>query len=62
VEHLGEEVQVGHEGGLQDDWDVRGVEELDWVGLSVASHLSGADLELNSEALEVDNNQDNDEG
>lgn len=51
VEHLREEVQVGNEGGLEDNWDVRGVEELDWVWLSVTSHLSGADLKLNSEAL-----------
>ena len=53
---LGEEVDVGDEGTLQDDWDVRGVEELDWEWLSVASHLSGAKVEFNSEALYLTRN------
>ena len=40
-EDLGEEVNVGNEGALENDWDVRGVEQLDWVWLSETSHLSG---------------------
>ena len=28
VKHLGQEVQGGDEGGLEDDWDVGGVEQL----------------------------------
>ena len=39
VEHLGEEVEVGDEGGLEDDWNVGGVEELDGEWLGDATHL-----------------------
>ena len=38
---LGEEVDVAHKGGLQDDWDVRGVEQFDGEWLLQASLLSG---------------------
>ena len=51
VEHLREEVQVGHEGSLENDGDVRGVEQLDGVRLLVTSHASVDQLEFNSEAL-----------
>lgn len=36
-QHLGDDVQVGHQGGLQDDGDVGSVEELDRVGVVLAS-------------------------
>jgi hypothetical protein len=39
-EDLSEEVDVGNESGLQDDWDVRSVEKLDWVWLLESSHFS----------------------
>jgi hypothetical protein len=48
---LGEEVDVRHEGSLQDDWDVRGVEQLDWVWLLEASHLSAGKAEFDTESL-----------
>ena len=48
---LGEEVNVGNESSLQDNWDVRGVEQLDWVWLSETSHLLAAQRKLNSESL-----------
>lgn len=32
-EHLGDDIQVGDQSGLQDDGDVGGVEELDGVGV-----------------------------
>jgi len=51
VKHLGEEVEVGDEGGLEDNGDVRGVEELDGVGSLVATDTSGGQLELNTETL-----------
>lgn len=51
VEDLREEVEVGHKGRLQDDWDVGGVEELDWVRSGVASHLARLESDLNAEAL-----------
>jgi hypothetical protein len=39
---LGEEVDVGNESGLEDDWDVGGVEKFDWIWLSETSHLLAA--------------------
>ena len=53
VEYLREEVKVAHEGRLQNDWDVRGVEELDRVRLLIASDLPVVQHDLNSEALKV---------
>ena len=40
VKHLGKEVEVGHECSLEDDWDVRGVEELHWERSGVTSNTS----------------------
>lgn len=54
---LSEEVDIGDECSLQDDWDVRSVEQLDWVWLLEASHLSAAQAEFNTETLEVDDNE-----
>jgi hypothetical protein len=48
---LGEEVEVAHECCLENDGDVRGVEELDGVWLLVALHLAGRKNDLNAEAL-----------
>ena len=48
---LGEEVDVGNESGLKDDWDVRGVEKFDWIWLSETSHFLAAQRKFNSEAL-----------
>jgi hypothetical protein len=48
---LREEVQVGDEGGLQNDGDVRGVEQLNRVRLLVSLHASAAHSDLNAEAL-----------
>jgi len=62
-EDLGEEVDVGDESSLENDWDVGGVEKLDGVWLSETSHLLAAQGELDSEALEVDDDEhDNDCG
>jgi len=55
---LGDDVEVGDEGGLEDDWDVGGVEELDWVGSVVSSISGGFDWEVDSEALEVDDDSE----
>ena len=48
---LGEEIDVAHEGSLEDDWNVGGVEKLDWIWLSETSHLLGTKTELNTESL-----------
>ena len=51
--NLSEEIDVGNEGTLQDDWNVRCVEKLDGVWLSEASHLSAAETKFDSEALYI---------
>jgi hypothetical protein len=48
---LGEEVQVGDEGGLQNDGDIGGVEQLNGVRLLVSLHASAAHSDLYAEAL-----------
>jgi hypothetical protein len=37
VKYLREEVQVRNEGGLKNDWDVRGIEELNRVRIGLTS-------------------------
>ena len=49
--HLGDNVQVGDQGGLQDDGDVGGVEELDGVGVVLAAVASGLDGQIDPESL-----------
>lgn len=51
VEELGEEVEVGDKSGLEDDWDVGGVEELDGVGGVMSADFGVLDCEVDSEAL-----------
>lgn len=50
-EHLGDNVQVGDQGGLQDDGNVGGVEELDWVGVVLATVASWLDRQIHPESL-----------
>ena len=50
-QHLGDDVQVGHEGGLQDDGDVGRVEELDGVGVVLAPVPGRLDGQVDTEAL-----------
>ena len=51
VEHLREEVQVGHERGLENDGDVRGVEQLNWEGSGVATNSLALQSEVHLETL-----------
>ena len=55
VENLGEEVQVGDESGLENDWDVGGVEELDWEWLGESTDLSVLEGQLDTESLNKQN-------
>lgn len=50
-QHLGDDVQIGHQGGLQDDGDVGGVEELDRVRVVLASVPGRLDGQVHAEAL-----------
>ena len=50
-QNLREEVNVAYERSLQDDGNVRCVEQLDGEGLSVTLGLSSRELQLNLEIL-----------
>jgi hypothetical protein len=54
VQELGDEVQVGHKGGLEDDGHVGGVEQFDGVAALLATGTLVAHRQVHAEALEVD--------
>lgn len=62
VEDLREEVEVGDECSLQDDGDVRGIEQLDGVRHFVTTHLSVSESQFDAESLEVDNDKEHNDG
>lgn len=49
--HLGYDVQIGDQRRLQDDGNVGGVEELDGVGVVLATVAGGFDWQIHSESL-----------
>jgi hypothetical protein len=53
VKDLGKEVQVADEGGLEDDRDVAGIEQLDRIGIGLSSGALALKLKLDSEALKL---------
>jgi len=59
---LGEEINIGNESSLQNDWDVGSVEQLNWIWLSETSHLSGTKTKLNTETLEINDDENDDDG
>ncbi len=61
-EHLRDDVEVGDKGGLEDDGDVAGVEELDWVAGGLAAEAGGLDGQVDAEALEVDDDAEDEDG
>ena len=60
AEHLRDHVEVGDEGTLQDDRDVAGVEQLDGVAAVLAAVTGRLDRQVDTEALEVDDAEDQD--
>ena len=58
VKDLREEEQVGNQGALKDDGHVGSVAEFDGIRLFVSLCLLTADSQFNSEALEVDDKED----
>merc|ERR1712051_807967 len=62
MQDLRKEVEVRYEGCLQDDRDVGGVEQLDRIGIGLSSDALILQMKLNSEALEVNDDQDDDDG
>lgn len=57
-----DEVEVADEGGLEDDGDIAGVEELNRVAAGAAADLLVLDGEVDLEALEVDDDQEHQDG
>ena len=53
VHDLTEEVEVGDEGRLQDDWDIRGVEEFHGEGSLEPSHFLALQLQVHMESLQT---------
>lgn len=62
VEELRQEVEIGNEGGLQNDGDVGGIEQLDGVGTSGTSLLFVFDGKVDTEALEINDNDEDEDG
>ena len=61
-QHLRDHVQVGDESALQHDGYVAGVEELDRVGARLAAEARRLDGQVDTEALEVDDNGEDEHG
>jgi hypothetical protein len=53
VQELGDDEQVGNQGALENDGDVGGVEELDWVRAGLRADLGVLDWQVHTEALRV---------
>jgi len=53
MQNLGEEVEVRHESSLKDDWDIRSIEQLNWVGLFESFYLPGRNSQFYSESLQI---------
>lgn len=62
IQQLRQEVDIRNEGRLKHDGHVGGVKKLDRVGALLTTELAGLDRYFNSKSLEVDNNQEGDEG
>lgn len=50
-QHLGDDVEIGDERRLEDDGNVGGVEELNWVGRVLAAVAGGFDWQIDAEPL-----------
>lgn len=61
-EHLREEEQIGDQCRLQDDWDVGGIEELDWVsGWLMTSDSLILNINVHLESLEENDHQEDED-
>lgn len=61
MQDLTEEVQVGDDSCLQNDWDVGSVEELDGERSRVAASTLALKSQVHLEALEVDYDENHDD-
>lgn len=62
VDELTDEIKLRDEGGLKNDGDVAGVEELDGVRSSGTTLVLVLNGEIDTESLEEDNDGENDDG
>mmetsp|Transcript_1937 Transcript_1937/g.5612 ORF Transcript_1937/g.5612 Transcript_1937/m.5612 type:complete len:425 (-) Transcript_1937:27-1301(-) len=62
VQELGDEVDVGNQGRLEDDGHVGGVEELDGVGSGLSTVLLVLDGQIDAPSLEVDDDGEDEDG
>jgi hypothetical protein len=62
VEDLGDKVKVGDQGSLKNDGGVGSVEQLNGVRLSNTSHLVADKGNIDSPALHVDNDEEDEDG
>ena len=60
-EHLRDDENVRGQSRLQHDGHVRGVEQLDGVGTTLATESVALDRDFNAESLEVDDDSENDD-
>ncbi|GMT25660.1 hypothetical protein PFISCL1PPCAC_16957 [Pristionchus fissidentatus] len=60
--HLRDDVEVGDEGGLEDDGDVGGVEELDGVRRVLSTVSGRLDGKVDTEALQIDDDSEHEDG
>lgn len=60
--YLRNEIEIGDESRLENDWHVGGVEELNGVRALLATSILGPDRKHNSEALEIDDDEENQHG
>jgi len=58
VEELREEIEVGDQSSVEHDGNVRGVEKLNRVSSGVSSDVLFLDVKIDSETLEVDDDQE----
>ena len=62
AEHLRYHVEIGDQGGLENDGYVGGVEELDGVAAVLTSVPGALDGQVHSESLEVDHHTEDEDG
>jgi len=62
VEELGEEIEVGDQSSVEHDGDVGGIEQLDGEVGGVSLNALLLNVEIDSETLEVDDDQEDEDG
>lgn len=61
-EHLGDDEDIGGQSALEHNWHVGGIEQSDWVDIEWTSLSGGLDWQVDSEALQVDNEREDNQG